>query len=282
MKKFSILIPSWNNFPYLKLCIESIKKNSAFPHQIIVHINEGEDGSLNWIKQQPDIEYTYSPQNIGICFALNMSRSLVKTDYIVYLNDDMYVCPGWDIELSKEIENVGHKNFFISSTVIEPVASSNCVIEKDYGNSIDNFREQELLDNYSQLHKDDWQGATWPPNLVHKDTWDLVGGYSVEFSPGMYSDPDFSMKLWLAGVRLFKGVGKSKAYHFGSKSTERVVKNKGYYTFISKWDIASSTLTKYYLRRGEKFDGPLREPKHVLQLKIKHLFKRLVAAINKG
>ena len=37
---FSILIPTFNNIDYLKLCIESIRKNSKFNHQIIVHINE--------------------------------------------------------------------------------------------------------------------------------------------------------------------------------------------------------------------------------------------------
>ena len=91
---FSILIPTWNNLPYLQCCIRSIRKHSAFPHQIIVHINEGTDGTLDWIKAQPDVDYTYSSQNIGVCFALNAARALVQTDYIVYLNDDMYVPAG--------------------------------------------------------------------------------------------------------------------------------------------------------------------------------------------
>ena len=43
----------------------------------------------------------------------------------------------------------------------------------------------------------DWMGATIPPNIVHRDIWDLVGGYSIEYSPGMYSDPDFTAKLYV-------------------------------------------------------------------------------------
>lgn len=281
MEKLSILIPSWNNLPFLKLCIESLQQHSATRHQIIVHVNEGRDGTLDWIMQQPDIEFTHTAENAGICYAMNMARTKVTTDYIVYFNDDMYACPGWDVEMMKEVIAVGHNNFFISSTAIEPKASSNCVIEKDFGDSIQTFREAELLHNFNSLAKDDWQGATWPPNIVHRDTWDLVGGYSVEFSPGMYSDPDFSMKLWLAGVRLFKGTGKSRVYHFGSKSTGRIVKNKGYYTFVSKWGITSSTLTKHYLRRGEPFDGPLTEPKHPSSLLLKNLFQRINASLRR-
>lgn len=271
---FSIMIPSWNNLAYLQLCINSIRKHSAFQHEIIVHINEGKDGSLAWVKAQPDISYSYSAENMGVCYALNSCRTLAQTDYLLYINDDMYVCPDWDTPLLKEIQAIGHKYFFLSSTAIEINAQSSCSIEKNFGTSIDSFQEEELLEQFSAIPFQDWQGATWPPNVVHKDIWDLAGGYSIEFSPGMYSDPDFSMKLWQLGVRLFKGIEKSRVYHFGSISVKRVKRNKGYYTFIAKWGITSGTLSKYYLRRGERFDGPLAQKQIPVTVQLKNLFKR--------
>jgi len=42
---FSIVIPSWNNLDFLKTCINSLRKNSGYSHQIIIHLNEGIDGS---------------------------------------------------------------------------------------------------------------------------------------------------------------------------------------------------------------------------------------------
>ena len=86
---FTILIPTWNNLPYLKVCVESIIKNSSFQHQIIVHINEGADGTTEWVKDN-NFEHTFSDQNIGICKALNQASILAKTKYICYFNDDMY------------------------------------------------------------------------------------------------------------------------------------------------------------------------------------------------
>jgi glycosyltransferase involved in cell wall biosynthesis len=278
---FTILIPSWNNLSYLQLCIGSIRRHSLLAHQIVVHINEGRDGTLEWVDAQPDLDYTYSPENIGVCYALNIGRSLAVADYIVYMNDDMYACPGWDRELFREISQIGHPWFFLSATAIEPDASSNCAIRGDYGKDITRFREDQLLKEYAALPMQDWQGATWPPNVVHRDIWDLAGGYSLEFSPGMYSDPDFSMKLWTMGIRLFKGVAASRVYHFGSKSTGRIVKNKGYYSFIAKWGMTSSTLTHHYLRRGETFEGPLREPRLLLSLWWKNLYKRLSVAFRR-
>jgi glycosyltransferase involved in cell wall biosynthesis len=280
---FSILIPSWNNLTYLQLCIGSIRKNSAFKHQIIVHINEGQDGTLDWVVSQPDLDYTYSDKNIGICYALNIARQMARQDYILYLNDDMYVCPKWDKELYEEVLQIGHPYFFLSATAIEPISSNNqCVIVMNCGTDLAHFQEDKLLNDFASLPKMDWQGATWPPNLVHKDVWDLVGGYSLEFSPGMYSDPDFSMKLWKLGIRLFKGVGKSRVYHFGSKSTGRISRNAGYYTFISKWGMSSSTLTRYYLHSGVVFDGPLPMVNLSWNLRLKNFFKQIECLLHKS
>ena len=252
---FSILIPTWNNLPYLKLCVSSILKNSRFKNQIIVFVNEGRDGTVHWLREQ-EIEFLHSHDNVGICVAVNSCRPLIRSKYVVYMNDDMYVCPDWDLELFNEIERSEHKPFMYSSTLIEPQATANpsyVSIIRDFGSDLESFRESELLAAGPDLEKDDWSGASWPPSVVSLELWDKVGGYSIEFSPGMYSDPDFSMKLWKAGVRIFKGIGKSKVYHFGSKSTGRMRKNTGSDTFLLKWGITARTFYRYYLRMGQPY-----------------------------
>jgi glycosyltransferase involved in cell wall biosynthesis len=279
--KYSIIIPTWNNLAYLKLVIRSIQENSKFNHQIIVHINEGSDGSYEWIKQQAEIDYVYSKENIGICYALNSCRSLMKTQYLVYVNDDMYVLPDWDFFFNAEIEQLNSKDFFISCTLIEPTFANNCTIVANFGQDIAQFREQDLLASYKTFTKEDWAGSTWPINIVHVDWWDRVGGYSVEFSPGMYSDPDFSKKLWDAGIRYFKGLAASRAYHFGSKSTKRSKNNKGHQMFLLKWGMTSKTFTTLYLKRGEKFKGELSEPDLNPLILILNKIKYIIAACRK-
>jgi glycosyltransferase involved in cell wall biosynthesis len=257
---FSIIIPTWNNLAYLKLCIGSIRKNSSHPNQVILHINDGSDGTLKWAEDN-GIDHTHTPANVGICLGVNQAALLAKHDLLVYMNDDMYVCPDWDWHLSEEIRTLGTDCFMLSSTMIEPVKTSNrCVIFWDFGKEIKTFREQELLAMYKNLHKDDWSGSTWPPTVVTRKYWFLTGGYSVEFSPGMSSDDDFSMKMWKTGCRIFMGVGKSKVYHFQTKSTARVKKNNGRRQFLFKWGINQSTYNKHFLRRGTPYSGPLTPP----------------------
>ena len=254
---FSILIPTWNNLGYLKLCLESIRKNSAYKHQILIYVNEGTDGTAEWLQSQGEYEYIHNPENAGGCWALNALRTKVRTDYILYMNDDMYVCPDWDKVLWEEIGRMPDNRFFLSATLIQPrpFFCKSVIAPANFGESLETFREQDLLDNYRTLPHADWMGATWPPNVVHKEMWDLVGGYSVEFSPGMYSDPDFSAKLWMAGVRIFKGLSESRVYHFESVSTGRVRKNNGSLQFLQKWGITSASFMRDVLRRGEPFDA---------------------------
>ena len=274
--RFSILIPSWNNLEFLKLCVKSIEKNSSFEHQVIVHVNEGQDGTLDWVKEK-GLDFTYSKENVGVCYALNAMRNLVRTDYMVFANDDMYLCPGWDKFFQEEIERLDTNDFFLSGTVIEPKLTGNkaVIAPFDYGSHPENFEEEKLLQKYNDHPKENWSGATWPPNILPTRLWDLVGGYSTEFSPGMYSDPDFSKKLWEAGVREFKGISSSRAYHFMSKTVGRIKKNNGSKQFFKKWGMTSSTFVKFYLKRGEPYQGTLKEPALTSALRKKRFKNKL-------
>jgi len=59
---------------------------------------------------------------------------------------------------------------------------------------------------------------------------------------------------------LFKGKGNSLVYHFGSKSTKRVKRNKGREMFLLKWGISSKTFTRKFLKIGEHFSGTIDIP----------------------
>lgn len=248
---FSILIPTWNNLDYLKLCISSIRRHSVHKHQILIHVNDGSDGTLDWVRQS-GLEYTASTHNVGICMAVNEVAMLASHDLIAYLNDDMYCLPGWDAAILRRIGRMPTDLFMVSGTMVEPRFTRNpCVVAADHGDSVATFQEDALLRAAPGLARSDWWGATWPPTVVHRRWWAKCGGYSIEFSPGMSSDNDFSMKLWRAGCRHFIGAGDSLVYHFQCKSTGKVVKNDGRRQFLHKWGMGQSTFDRFLLRRGQ-------------------------------
>ncbi len=251
----SIIIPSFNNKDYLSLCIESLEKNSHYKNEILVHVNEGVDGTIDLLKKK-NIFYTHSKNNIGLCSACNIVSKNSSFNYILYSHDDMYFLPGWDLVLMNKVKELKTDKFYLSSIMINGDPKLTGHLNLYAGDKIENFNENFLLNNYENLNHDDFQGSTWAPHLIHKELWNRVGGFSEEFSPGAGSDPDLNMKLWNQGVRIFKCLGKSKVYHFGSvtirkKKDEIFKKNQGSLAnkiFLLKWGISIKTFKKHYLK----------------------------------
>ena len=254
---FSIIIPTFNNLQYLKLCLKSLKKNSNYEHDIIIFINEGNDGTLTYVKDN-NLKFLHSNINKGVCFAFNESAKIAKNKYLVLAHDDMYFCPRWDSVFFDELKKIKVKDFFVSGTMVQNFKS---YIYLDCGNSHSNFNEDKLLKELPKIKFNNFQGSHWQPSLVPLTTWNKVGGFSMEFSPGLGSDPDFSMKLWKIGVRLFKGLGSCRVYHFSSISLRKRAWNNGAKTFLLKWGISIKFFKKYYLRSDSVFYDILNEPK---------------------
>ena len=260
---FSIVIPTLNNINYLKLCIKSIKNNSNFNHEIIIHVNQGTDGTIEFLKNEK-IKYSYSKYNAGICEGVNMASKLSTTNYILYAHDDFYFCPGWDDALVNELKDLKDSLFYFSGTMIQ-----NGQVELNCGNSLEDFNEKKLLNEYKNIKFNDFQGSTWAPHLIHKDLWNKIGGFSEEYFPGTGSDPDLNMKLWKEGVRIFKGLQNCKVYHFGSIVTRQKEKkfntitesgSKGSKIFLLKWGISIKFFKKYFLKSDTIYLEPLKEP----------------------
>ena len=267
---FSILIPTFNNLNYLKICINSIEKNSKFKHQLIIHINEGSDGTLDFIKKQ-NYEFTRSNINIGMPKALNRSSKLINKDFVVISHDDFYFCPGWDVEFFNEIKKMNNKNFYLSGTMVGAGQ-----VNFNAGHTFEEFDENKLLNNIEKIKTFNFQGTTKCPGLVHKELWYKVGGWSEEFSPTGGDDTDFAMKLWKSDVRIFKGLGRALVYHFGSITTRKKPKNfftylgsRGNKIFLKKWGMSINFFETKYLLAGldknknlifNEYIAPLEEP----------------------
>jgi GT2 family glycosyltransferase len=247
---FSILIPTWNNLEYLKLCIESIRKHSQSEHEILIHVNDGSDGTLAWV-QAKGFKYSHSEKNIGVCLSVNHLFAQASNEWVVFLNDDMVACPNWDTVFAEAINNLGTDLALFSATLIEPRPAGNPhIIVQDFGITPQQFSEAKLLSSYMQVEREDVEGNSSQPTLINRKWWHMVGGYSMEFGPGMSSDDDLLMKLWVVGCRHFRILSASRFYHFGCKSTGRVRRNRGGREFVMKWGITQRQFYQHYLSRS--------------------------------
>ena len=273
--KLSIVIPTYNNLEYLKFTIESILKNSKYKHEIVLHINEGIDGTLDYANQK-NIRFSYSDKNIGLCKSVNLATRKITTDFILYSHDDMFFCYHWDEYLKKEVIKYKDNMFYLTGT---NVSINEGLLNYDCGSSPGDFNENKFNEFCNKDDSQDLQGSHWAPHLIHKDLWLKVGGFSEEFNPGDGSDPDFCMKLWENNVRIFKTISKFKVYHFSSITTRKsnIKLNNGTKTFLLKYGFNPRFFRKYYLRgdNNKVFDGKLNDPSYTLFMIIELIINKV-------
>ena len=216
---FSIIIPTYNTLPYLKLCLKGFKEHSAYSHQIIVCADGCNDGTNEFLEAYPGIDKIILAKNQGICSATNQAARLADREYLFLANDDLVASPGWDQALMPKAA-LGR---VLSGVQVEPgwVPVAPCHIKRDFGQTFKEFREQEFI-NYAGAENRQRQEAFEPgvnyPFLIHRKLWEQLDGLDERFNPGPGSDPDLFYRLALKGTELLR-VRASLFYHFGGRAS---------------------------------------------------------------
>lgn len=112
--KSTIVIPSYNGIRYLENCLRSLKNEQA---HIIVIDNGSIDGSYDMICDNfPEVEVISFSVNTGFCRAVNAGIVATETKYVIFLNNDTVVEPGFVEELERVMEQ--DKRIFSASAKV--------------------------------------------------------------------------------------------------------------------------------------------------------------------
>jgi GT2 family glycosyltransferase len=98
----SIIIPCHNALSYTKQCLESLRKWSDFPYELILIDNGSEDGTWNYLKSfkrhhrpRTSIVLIRNSRNLGFPKAINQGMRVARGEFLVWLNTDVIVTPHW-------------------------------------------------------------------------------------------------------------------------------------------------------------------------------------------
>lgn len=225
----SICVAAWNSLEYLKILHKSIIRNTKLKHELLVHDNGSSDGVLEWLKKK-NIEFTHSDDNLGFCGVNNVIKK-AKYDYVFTVNCDMYLAPGWDIALFKQIQAFKKQNvdrFTISLCMIEPFGSNPEYTIANLGHDHDTFREEEFLSFFlaNQQNIAKQNTIQWShPILIPKFMMEEVDCWDEDYFPGWTSDYQMPVDLYKKGCRNFIMLGDARNYHFISKTFKKLPQN---------------------------------------------------------
>lgn len=119
MATATILIPNYNGEAFIENCLNSLKKQTFKDFEILIVDNNSEDNSADYIeKEHPDVKLVRLDQNYGFSRAVNEGIRLIKSKYMILLNNDT-VCDEHFVEaLVREIEK-DDKVFSVASKMIQ-------------------------------------------------------------------------------------------------------------------------------------------------------------------
>jgi len=106
----TVVIPNLNGMKYLKDCLDSLQQCEKEPFPIIVVDNGSTDGSAELIRREyPHVELICFSENKGFCSAVNAGILAADTPYVILLNNDTTVAPGFVSYLTKAVKaNAGY------------------------------------------------------------------------------------------------------------------------------------------------------------------------------
>jgi len=241
----TIIILNWNTFPYVKACIESIQKNTQPRYKIILVDNGSLDGCVQWAREQPNVITIENEVNLGFAPGCNQAIAATDTPYIMLLNGDTLVRPGWLTALTDtansdpDIGIVGAKSFLVAGHQQDRQAKYKTV--KDF----EEYSTKVLYERAGETQEVDW--VVFFAALIKREVFEKVGLLDPQFAYGGHDDLDFSWRARQAG---FKCVVDHSVYihHYWKKSSEANESDywgllkKAREDFCRKWGVKQSPL----------------------------------------
>ena len=236
-------ISTYNNLPYLKLAIYSVRKNSYFKDApFIVHAENCTDGTNEWLFENQDkynLTLLVEPENInvrGIGGGMNICADHTKTEYIMFLHSDFYVSKNWDLECLKIFDKYPNIPMWVFSHRIQPnifnedSRAGTLIVPNDYfGAYHDDFTPETFLQyaqEFSELNDFEIDLGEGVSGLIRKKDWDHIGGNDPIFSPTSWEDKDLFLRMVIQGYK-FVVTSKSVVWHFGARGSHRLEENNG-------------------------------------------------------
>jgi GT2 family glycosyltransferase/tetratricopeptide (TPR) repeat protein len=240
----SVVMPNLNGFPHVKQCIGTFRATTPTPYQLIVIDNGSTDGSLEWLREQPDVELLEMGRNIGAPAARNRGLAIARGEHVLLCDNDVLFTPRWLDRL------LGHLHAWPDVGMVGPVADYVVPWQKVHrdpapGDTLDSFAEAIHLENPGQYSDTDQLILFFI--LARREAIDRIGAIDPRYGRWGYEDNDWTLRCRRAGYRM-RIARDCFIMHLGSRTS--VTANIDYDAlllenwriFAARWDLSMDRL----------------------------------------
>jgi len=219
----SILVVTHNSEEFVGPCLDSILRNTAYPsYEVILLDNASTDGTVELLREYRDRSAHFRlvelSENTGFAAGNNRAVAEACGAYLIFLNVDTMVTPGWIHLLMEHIRK-------------DPSIGLLCPVTNFAGNEAKlnvSYRGVEGMEVFAaertRGHRgrdSDVRSAAFFCALVPRGVWETVGDLDSAFGMGMFEDDDFAMRVRQAGRRVVVAED-CFVHHFGQGSFSKI------------------------------------------------------------
>lgn len=220
--KTSIIILSFNSPELIRQTLDSVLAYSFHPQlEVIVVDNNSTTETVSLLQAYQDrVKIIFNSKNYGFAKGNNLGLKKATGDYLVLLNNDVIVTPGW---LGRLLFHLRHQP---EIGLVGPVTNS-------IGNEakIDiNYRPSDINDIFKQARE--YTASHWGETLelrniaafcwiMSRQTYQKIGGLDEQFGKGMFEDDDYCRRIIDSGKKILIS-DDVFIHHFGGASFKQL------------------------------------------------------------
>jgi len=183
----SICTLTWDQLDLTKKFIETIRKNTDVPYELIMVDNGSTDGTQDFIKQEAD-KHHFFEKNTGFAHGFNKAMSLASGDYLLISNNDTEYPANWFKPLTESFSSDP------KCGLVYPCYTKGQKIAERW------WPGKKVI-KLPQFNKEVPSGVV----ILSKTAVlrDQLGGFSEDYDIAGAEDLDLCFKTWAAGYNIY-------------------------------------------------------------------------------
>jgi len=204
----SIIIVNYNGLKHLEKCLPSLLAAESSASELIVVDNHSRDGSREWVEKRfPAVRLLEIATNLGFGAANYRGAEKARGEFLVFLNNDTEVTPGWLTYLLKAFQEYPDLGAVCSTLELRDHpgivnARGGTMTWLGFGQDADFGHAMQLPKGAASMPA--YQEVLFPTAaamMIRKTTFFALGGFDRRMF--MYhEDVDLGWRLWLMGLKV--------------------------------------------------------------------------------